>query len=675
MRKAIASLALLCFCSTASLAQVSFWQMGGSGIDWAANDTSNVFIDFERDPGAIQPVYLTKDFNILSSRTDWSPFKFPTDLGYEDGTVPRIWRAANGFYWFTAGVITPAWVDGDSLSYSPPVSRGSTSEWYTIDVGVPVPADQFNFFTPPSGFRADGSLLRNDIVKAFEVSVSPEADPVMNQEVGDGDYHALRTVIADVPQNFDPEVNIHFQKQYVRFIRYKRNESIDDTQFARDHNNQQGGTIGEFVLLGEGVPKRVFYTSKILDVGREVNFGRIFWSATPMRMVDGVPTEVEDADASLQITVRSGRDADPNIYHEFTDTGEERVVSRERFENELKQPDQTTGGQIQEGKPGLRASIEYDTGNWTYWSFPLVQSGQPTPLQRGRFVQLRVDLESSAFYDYVRLDSVWIETSAPLAGQILGEVAAIDDPAPARGFAEVELGSMVDFAYDIRADFSSGQQQGFDAVSVRTGSRAQFRRLEMGQPLVEVEPAAIEEDDGSLTVFLPQRVTRTRNQPLRLVFGTEVFVFANTFEGQVFDSQSEDLPQPVEPGDASDALGTNSLEILGATGRASAVIEDLRFSTPVLTPNGDSINDRVTVSYELFRLPTAIPVELNVYSLDGSLLARFDMGLQGAGGQQISWDGRDGGGNLLPPGLYLVDISLKAETKTFRSVRPVGVAY
>ena len=61
--------------------------------------------------------------------------------------------------------------------------------------------------------------------------------------------------------------------------------------------------------------------------------------------------------------MRSGRDPDPNVYHEFTDTGAECTVSRQRFENELKQPDQTTGGQIQEGKPGLRASIVYDQDN------------------------------------------------------------------------------------------------------------------------------------------------------------------------------------------------------------------------------------------------------------------------------------------------------------------------
>ena len=114
-----------------------------------------------------------------------------------------------------------------------------------------------------------------------------------------------------------------------------------------------------------------------------------FWAATPMRMVNGVPIEVDDAQAKLKIEVRSGRDDEPNVYHEFTDTGGELIVTRQRYEKELKQPDQSTNGQIQEGKPGLRASVLYDQDNWTFWSFPLTTSGQSAPLERGNHIQVR----------------------------------------------------------------------------------------------------------------------------------------------------------------------------------------------------------------------------------------------------------------------------------------------
>ena len=655
-------------------AQVSLWKLGGARA-WSVSDSSEVFIDFATFPGSMAPVYFTGEDNILSKLDLWSPFKFPTDLSYEDGLIPRVWRAANGFYWFTARTLTTEWVDGDSSSYSPPVARGINSEWYTFDVGVPVPADVVGFYTPPHGFRADGSLLRDDIFKAFEVSIAEEFDPVLNLENNDNDYHRLETLVSDVPLNFAANVQLGFPKQYVRFIRLRRKPSIDDKTFASGQANVQQGTIGEFELKGAGVPKRVFYVSKIIDLGRTVNFGRLFWAAAPMRMVDGAPVEAADARAALDISVRSGRDPDPNVYYEFTDTGAERTVSRQRFENELKQPDQTTGGQIQEGKPGLRASIVYDQDNWTFWSFPVVGPGQLAPLERGSHIQVRITLQSESYFDFIRLDSLWIETSPPLALQVIGEVARLDEPTPDRGLTEVPMGEMMDFSYDVRAEFDAASQRGFDAIKIRTGTRPRFARLKMGEPLVAVEPAAVIEGNDALEVRLPQRVSRGNNEPVRLVFGAEVFVFANTFAGEVFDTSGDNLPQQVEAGDASAAVGTNALRVLGGADKAGSTIEDLAFSTGVVTPNGDGVNDRLAIDYTLFRLPAPVPVVLNVYDLQGVRLGRRALGVQSAGPQSVEWDGRDAAGQMVAPGLYLVEIALESEFKTFRHLQPLGVAY
>jgi hypothetical protein len=651
-------------------AQVGTFQFGGRGSAWSSSDSNTVFIDFARFPGSIAPVYFDGESNILDQLPLWSPFKFPTELDYEDGLIPRVWRAANGFYWYTAGTLTTEWVDGDSSSYSPPVRRGIESEWYTFDVGVPVPADVVGFYTPPTGFRADGTPLSDDIFKAFEVSISEEFDPVLNLENGDGDYHRLNHLVADFPLNYEANVQLDFPKQYVRFIRLQRKPSIDDGV-----RGVMQGTIGEFELKGAGVPRRVIYVSQIMDLGRIVNFGNIHWSVTPMRYVNGVAEEVENANASMRVEVRSGRDSDPNVYHEFTDTGAERVVTRERYENELKQPDQATGGGIQEGKPGLRASVVYDSENWTFWSFPITQPGVQAPLERGSHIQARITLESESYFDFVRLDSLWLETSAPLARQVVGEIARSDEPDPERGLTEVSLGEMTDFTYDIRAQFDNVGQGGFDALRIRTGSRPSFKQLEMGDPLVAVDPSEVREEDGELVIYLPRRVTRQSSDPLRVVFGAEVFVFANTFAGEVFDTQSTSLPQQIEAGDASDAIGTNNLRVLGGSEQTGDIIEDLRFVSSAVTPNGDGINDALRIEYTLFRMPAPIPVELNVYDLQGRRVGQVELGLQSAGPQQVEWDGSNGSGALLPPGMYLIEIALRAELKTFRHLQPVGVAY
>ncbi len=670
MRRYLPIFPVLLLLAVQAQAQVGTFQFGGRGSAWSSSDSNTVFIDFARFPGSIAPVYFDGESNILDQLPLWSPFKFPTELDYEDGLIPRVWRAANGFYWYTAGTLTTEWVDGDSSSYSPPVRRGIESEWYTFDVGVPVPADVVGFYTPPTGFRADGTPLSDDIFKAFEVSISEEFDPVLNLENGDGDYHRLNHLVADFPLNYEANVQLDFPKQYVRFIRLQRKPSIDDGV-----RGVMQGTIGEFELKGAGVPRRVIYVSQIMDLGRIVNFGNIHWSVTPMRYVNGVAEEVENANASMRVEVRSGRDSDPNVYHEFTDTGAERVVTRERYENELKQPDQATGGGIQEGKPGLRASVVYDSENWTFWSFPITQPGVQAPLERGSHIQARITLESESYFDFVRLDSLWLETSAPLARQVVGEIARSDEPDPERGLTEVSLGEMTDFTYDIRAQFDNVGQGGFDALRIRTGSRPSFKQLEMGDPLVAVDPSEVREEDGELVIYLPRRVTRQSSDPLRVVFGAEVFVFANTFAGEVFDTQSTSLPQQIEAGDASDAIGTNNLRVLGGSEQTGDIIEDLRFVSSAVTPNGDGINDALRIEYTLFRMPAPIPVELNVYDLQGRRVGQMELGLQSAGPQQVEWDGSNGSGALLPPGIYLIEIALRAELKTFRHLQPVGVAY
>ena len=669
MRRYLPIFSLFFLLTAHAAAQVGTFQFGGRSNAWSTSDSNTVFVDFNTFPGSIAPAYFNGE-NILDQLPFWSPFKFPTELDYEDGLIPRVWRAANGFYWFTAGTLTTEWVDGDSSSYSPPVRRGITSEWYTFDVGVPVPAEVVGFYTPPTGFRADGTPLSDDIFKAFEVSISEEFDPVLNEENGDGDYHRLRTLVADFPLNYESNVQLEFPKQYVRFIRLQRKPSIDDGV-----RGVQQGTIGEFELKGAGVPRRVIYISQIMDLGSTVNFGKIHWAATPMRYVDGVPEEVTDANASIRVEVRSGRDADPNVYHEFTDTGAERVVTRARYENELKQPDQATGGGIQEGKPGLRASVVYDADNWTFWSFPITQPGVQAPLERGSHIQARITLESASYFDFVRLDSLWVETSPPLALQVVGEIARSDEPDPERGLTEVSLGEMNDFTYDIHAQFNNVSQRGFDALRIRTGSRPSFKGLEMGDPLVAVEPSEVREEDGELVVYLPRRVTRQTSGAVRVVFGAEVFVFANTFAGEVFDTQSASLPQQVEAGDASDAIGTNNLRVLGGSEETGDIIQNLSFASSAVTPNGDGINDALRIDYTLFRMPAPVPVELNVYDLRGRPLGQVDLGLQGAGPHRVEWDGRDGSGALLPPGMYLLEIALRAELKTFRHLQPVGVAY
>ena len=129
----VLSLALLLASDTR--AQISSWQIGGDdGLTWATNDSVRIFIDFKSAPGAIQPIYLTPEQTVFTHLDNWSPWKFPRELGYVDGERPRAWKNAVGD---SRTVHNATYlVDGDSTTYNPPSSNLAVFNWYMRTVVV-----------------------------------------------------------------------------------------------------------------------------------------------------------------------------------------------------------------------------------------------------------------------------------------------------------------------------------------------------------------------------------------------------------------------------------------------------------------------------------------------------------------------------------------------------------
>ncbi len=61
-----------------------------------------------------------------------------------------------------------------------------------------------------------------------------------------------------------------------------------------------------------------------------------------------------------------------------------------------------------------------------------------------------------------------------------------------------------------------------------------------------------------------------------------------------------------------------------------------------------------------FRLAQETPVTLEVFNASGALVRRVEVGPQAGGLHVLSWDGRDGHGNGLPSGVYLLRIQTPA---------------
>ena len=96
---------------------------------------------------------------------------------------------------------------------------------------------------------------------------------------------------------------------------------------------------------------------------------------------------------------------------------------------------------------------------------------------------------------------------------------------------------------------------------------------------------------------------------------------------------------------------------------------------PVLTPNGDGINDEVQIGYDLVRIAVPAPVRVTLYDLSGKEVhVLFDAEAL-AGAHSHRWDGRDGSGRLVTPGLYVAWIEVLAAHETVVRQILVAVAY
>jgi hypothetical protein len=397
------------------------------------------------------------------------------------------------------------------------------------------------------------------------------------------------------------------------------------------------------------------------------------------QIVEGDPEPVPQREAPVSISVetRSGKDDTPLAYYKVGDTGEEEVVTRDEYFRLQRRP-ANPNPIYAPILPGMRGSVTDDTENWSQWSAPEAVSGQePAVPDFRRYLQFRITVQSQDPWVFGRLDSLWIEYSPPLVKEVVGEVAVLGDPRPPRGTAEVEGGGLVTLTYDIRAEFSTTTQQGFDLVRILTPSRTTFKGLLMGKPLREAEPARrVEWREGMLEVYLPRKVTRTNNEPVRVVFETVVLTYGTEFGGEVVDTRSQDLPQAIIPGNASDEVSTDRLDVSLTERSLKEVLTGVEVEPNPITPDGDSRNDTATITYTILRVTGDVEVEIGIYDLSGARIRTVVRRWEGSGyDQKAEWDGRDEEQRLVRPGIYLCRILAKTDREEVEKVRPITVVY
>ena len=81
----------------------------------------------------------------------------------------------------------------------------------------------------------------------------------------------------------------------------------------------------------------------------------------------------------------------------------------------------------------------------------------------------------------------------------------------------------------------------------------------------------------------------------------------------------------------------------------------------VFTPNGDGINEVLTITYKLREVTVERAVQVRIYDLAGRLVAHLPVFKARSGAFIQEWDGRDEQDALVQPGTYIYELTLDSE--------------
>jgi len=174
-------------------------------------------------------------------------------------------------------------------------------------------------------------------------------------------------------------------------------------------------------------------------------------------------------------------------------------------------------------------------------------------------------------------------------------------------------------------------------------------------------------------VHFPRFGPQDTQKLLEVVFDVKVVRYGTQFSGRLFDRESDEVRQLVDAGDATNAYSGSGVSV--TTPFSDQLISAVQVSAPLLTPNGDGVNDAARISYVLLNVTERVQASLTVYDLSGRQVHQVQGGALSSGSYQWTWDGRTGAGGRVPPGNYLYRIRVQADNRDEQRLGLICVAY
>ena len=604
------------------------WQGGGDGVDpvrlvgrfaAARADTGNVpgdAIEFVYKPGWISPQFFDGTVNIsplLLGKE--ASIKAPNSLSVRTSLRrEQLTGIVNGDHEVA--------FERKPTLFNPNVPAFGI--WIVMDFARLVGVERIRFYPRNSVLPTPDKPFHNDFLRGYEVWV--------NRRLTNSSGGAPDVLVARVPENEEPVVDLPMAPRYVRLVKLR---SITETPFE----------IDEIEIYGTGYVDEATYYSDLIDLGGRATLGPIRW----VEQTVGKPLF-----SHLSAQVRTGNDDTPIVFREKIPTQTGRSTLREVSPKEYWELDATE-----------RAPLIEDTENWSAWRS--LENGQlhTAPGPR-RYVQFLLKFRGRLFdaREVNRLTFSYL--TPPLADTLRAEIfprlAETEKPAtfryavllqaaaPVLGFDRLEVDTIVPAA-GVRDLTLDGEPVEFEVVFINK------RRFRIALPLIA--------RDGALLEF---------------TFDLPIFRFGTTFSGRAYNSRFPTVPQRLQPGQAAD-LGpgdfdeVSDLSVVIPKPQIGKLVGEISIFRNLFTPNGDGVNDEFELFFNLLQLVKPAPVRMDIYDLAGRRVHTIFAEEREIGPVTYSWDGRLEDGTLVRPGNYLWVLKVKADAFEERHSGVMGVAY
>ncbi len=449
-----------------------------------------------------------------------------------------------------------------------------------------------------------------------------------------------------------------------------------------------GGRAGikEIQLFGEGYLP-------------EAQIVSIFEGRSPFIELPGVKnlTSLEwDADTpegtDVIIQTKTG-DTVKKVIHYYTKTGKELFP-----EDEEKAKVKYEACCLKGFFKGSTKEVTLAGSDWSGWSEPYVRSGDrfrsPSPR---KYVMIQASFLTDDPFRFATLHSVRLNflKGDPVATSVIGEVT------PSRLDS---IGIKQELSFFIRPTFDNSSK-GLNEILIEapSGVRMNFKQINKWEDrsiedmrkidghLREPDEIYTEESEGfevlsrpesdSLWVRLPGRIKPTTgNVLLEVKFEAQLFGFSTFFNGFIGNSFVDDSWQRTDDGDANGVTDSEKTVVLALEG--NKILGDIEVAPEIITPNGDGINDKTSISFSLLRVALSTPVQVQIYDLSGNIVVELMNDSLSVGAYKeddaVIWDGTDSSGGLVTPGIYVIRINVDTDSDSAEDTsvsRLVQVAY